>query len=122
MGLPEIEWEQDDYSDILRKDDRFDSRAYDFVMQVLEEACHYEDGSNASGAEVLTKFRELALDAFGPLAYAVLADWGVTCCEDVGEIVYNLCDTKRIDKCDNDSRADFIGGFDFKTEFLEPYG
>ena len=43
------------------------------------------------------------------------------CCEDVGEIVFNLFETKRIGKTENDSREDFIGGFDFRTEFLDPY-
>ena len=40
----------------------------------------------------------------------------------VGEVVFNLYDAKRIGKTESDSRADFIGGFNFKEEFLEPYG
>ena len=67
-------------------------------------------------AEMTEKFKDVNE------AYAVLSDWGVTCCEDVGEIVFNLYDAKRIGKTYSDSRADFIGGFDFKEEFLGPYG
>jgi hypothetical protein len=35
MNLPEIIYEKDDYADILKKDGRFDSRAYDFVLEVI---------------------------------------------------------------------------------------
>ena len=39
MNIPDIIYEKDDFSDILKKDDRFDSRAYDFVLEVINEAC-----------------------------------------------------------------------------------
>ncbi len=120
MDVPEISYEVDDYSDILRKDARYDSRAYDFVMRVISEASEAAKG-HVTGQELLGFFRDLALDAYGPLAFTVLDDWGVHCCEDVGEIVFNLFETKRIGKTENDSREDFIGGFDFRTEFLDPY-
>ena len=120
MELPEIRYETDNFADILAKDDRFDSRAYDFVLRVIAEASDDAKG-HVTGMELLDYFRDLALDAYGPLAYTVLADWGVHSCEDVGAIVFNLYDTKRIGKTDSDSPADFIGGFDFKEEFLGPY-
>ena len=120
MDTPEIVYDQEDYSDILRKDSRYDSRAYDFVMRAISIASESARG-HVTGQELLGFFRDLALDAYGPLAFTVLDDWGVHCCEDVGEIVFNLYESKRIGKTENDSRADFIGGFDFRTEFLEPY-
>lgn len=120
MELPQIQYETDDFSDILQKDARFDSRAYDFVLRVVSEASNIAKG-HVTGQELLGFFRDLALDAYGPLAYTVLKDWGVTCSEDVGAIVFNLCDSKRIGKTDQDSPADFIGGFDFETEFLGPF-
>lgn len=120
MELPEIQYETDDFSDILRKDSRFDSRAYDFVLRVVAEASEAAKG-HVSGQELLGVFRDLALDAYGPLAYTVLTDWGLTCCEDVGDVVMNLCKSKRIGRSEQDSAADFIGGFDFRTEFLDPY-
>ena len=120
MELPEIRYETDNFADILAKDDRFDSRAYDFVLRVIAEASDDAKG-HVTGMELLDYFRDLALDAYGPLAYTVLSDWGVHSCEDVGAIVFNLYDSKRIAKTDNDSPADFIGGFDFKEEFLGPY-
>lgn len=120
MDVPEIKYETDDFGDILRKDARFDSRAYDFVLQVISEASASAKG-HVTGAELLDWFRDLALDAYGPMAYAVLTDWGVQTCEDVGDIVFNLYNAKRIAKTDSDSPADFIGGFDFREEFLGPF-
>ena len=120
MDVPEIPYETDDFSDILKKDDRFDSRAYDFVLAVIHEAS-VEAKGHVTGQELLDYFRDLALDAYGPLAYTVLNDWGVRCCEDVGAVVFNLYDSGRIRKTDADSPEDFVGGFNFKHEFLDPY-
>ena len=120
MDAPTINYETDDFSDILKKDARFDPRAYDFVLQVISEASESAKG-HVTGAELLDWFRDLALDAYGPLAYAVLSDWGVHTCEDVGDIVFSLYNSKRIGKTDSDAPADFIGGFDFREEFLGPY-
>ena len=120
MNLPEIIYEKDDYADILKKDGRFDSRAYDFVLEVINEACGKAKG-HVTGQELLEYFRNLALDAYGPLAYTVLADWGLRCCEDVGAVVFNLYDSKRIGKTDSDSIEDFVGGYNFKHEFLDPF-
>ena len=120
MDVPDIPYEKEDYTEILKKDDRYDSRAYDFVLEVIHVASTDAKG-HVTGQELLNYFRDMALDAYGPLAYTVLNDWGVRCCEDVGAIVFNLYDAKRIGKTDSDSRADFIGGFDFREEFLGPY-
>ena len=121
MEMPfALTFEKESYSDILAADSRYDSRAYDFVLDVIHEASESSQG-HVTGQELLSWFRDLALDAWGPMAFTVLTDWGVTCCEDVGEIVFNLVDHKRIGKTDSDSKADFIGGFDFREEFLGPY-
>ena len=120
VELPEIQYEKDNYSEILKKDGRFDSRAYDFVLEVIHVASEDAKG-HVSGHELLCYFRDLALDAYGPLAYTVLNDWGVHSCEDVGAIVLNLYDAKLIGKSSSDSPEDFVGGFSFRHEFLAPY-
>lgn len=120
IDVPDIQYEREDYSGILKKDDRFDPRAYDFVLETVRIASESANG-HVSGQELLCFFRDLALDAYGPLAYTTLNDWGVRCCEDVGAIVFNLYDAKMIGKTDSDSPEDFVGGFNFKREFLEPY-
>ena len=120
MDLPNITYEKEDYADILAKDRRYDSRAYDFVLEVIHEASEQAKG-HVSGRELLDWFADLAHDAYGPMAYTVLSDWGVESCEDVGEIVFNLCRAKRIKRRSSDSMADFIGAYDFREEFLNPY-
>ena len=120
MDVPDIQYEKEDYTEILKKDDRYDSRAYDFVLEVIHFASTDAKG-HVTGQELLDYFRDLALDAYGPLTYTVLNDWGVRCCEDVGAIVFNLYDAKRIGKTDSDSPEDFVGGFNFKHEFLDPF-
>jgi uncharacterized repeat protein (TIGR04138 family) len=120
MDIPEINYDTDSFADILAKDDRFDSRAYDFVLHVISVASQEAKG-HVSGQELLGYFRDLALDAYGPLAYTVLNDWGLRCCEDVGAVVFNLYDSKRIGKTDRDSPEDFVGGYNFKREFLDPF-
>ena len=120
MDVPDIQYEKEDYMEILKKDDRYDSRAYDFVVEVIHFASTDAKG-HVTGQELLDYFRDMALDAYGPLTYTVLNDWGVRCCEDVGAIVFNLYDAKRIGKTDSDSPEDFVGGFNFKHEFLDPF-
>ena len=120
MDVPDIQYEKEDYTEILKKDDRYDSRAYDFVLEVIHFASTDAKG-HVTGQELLDYFRDMALDAYGPLTYTVLNDWGVRCCEDVGAIVFNLYDAKRIGKTDSDSPEDFVGGFNFKHEFLDPF-
>ena len=120
MDVPDIQYGKEDYTEILKKDDRYDSRAYDFVLEVIHVASTDAKG-HVTGQELLNYFRDMALDAYGPLTYTVLNDWGVRCCEDVGAIVFNLYDAKRIGKTDSDSPEDFVGGFNFKHEFLDPF-
>ena len=120
MDVPDIQYEKEDYTEILKKDDRYDTRAYDFVLEVIHYASTDAKG-HVTGQELLNYFRDMALDAYGPLTYTVLNDWGVRCCEDVGAIVFNLYDAKRIGKTDSDSPEDFVGGFNFKHEFLDPF-
>ena len=118
--MEEIDFESDTFEDIVAKDDRYDRRAYDFVLETICIASEDAKG-HVSGQELLNYFRDLALDAYGPLAYTVLNDWGVHCCEDVGAIVFNLYHAKLIGKTDSDKPEDFVGGFNFKREFLDPY-
>ena len=120
MDVPDIQYEKEDYTEILKKDDRYDPRAYDFMLEVIHFASTDAKG-HVTGQELLNYFRDMALDAYGPLTCTVLNDWGVRCCEDVGAIVFNLYDAKRIGKTDSDSPEDFVGGFNFKHEFLDPF-
>lgn len=117
--MDEIDFESDTFEDIIAKDRRYDGRAYALLMDVV----HYlgKEGKHMSAADIMDEFRERVLDQYGPLAYTVLSEWGVTCCEDLGEMMFNLTDFHRVRKDPDDSPESFIGGYDFKEAFLGPY-
>ena len=118
--MEEIDFDADSFADIMAKDKRFNARAYAFLLNVV----HFlsgEDGKHVSGEDILDEFRESALDYFGPLAYTVLTEWGVTTTEDIGEMMLNLVETQRVRRDDTDSVEAFASGYDFKEAFLDPY-
>ena len=117
--MEEIDFEADTFEDIVAKDDRYDGRASALLMDVV----HYltKDGAHANAEEIMDEFRETALDQFGPLAYRVLTEWGLKSCEDIGEMMFNLAESRRIGKDENDTHESFIGGYDFEEAFLGPY-
>ena len=80
-----------------------------------------EEHRHVSGPELLHGLREHALREFGPLAATVLENWGVTRCEDVGEMVFQLIEVGAFGKSDEDCPQDFAGVFDFDEAFREPF-
>ena len=117
--MEEIDFTSDTFDDIVAKDPRFNSRAYALLMDVVHALT--KDGAHTTGEDVLDEFRETALDQYGPLAYTVLTEWGVNCTEDIGEMMFNLADGRRITREDGDTPEAFVGGYDFKEAFLGPY-
>lgn len=120
INMQEIDFDADHFDDVVAKDGRYHPRAYALLMDVI----HYLGGSDdrhMSGAEILDEFKERALDQYGPMTYTVLTEWGLTCTEDIGEMMFNLVDGRRISKDDDDSAEAFVGGYDFKEIFLGPY-
>jgi len=126
----------------LKKDPRYDRDAYEFVKEALDHTLKTlkkpgregairlarETGdpskleaSHVSGQELLGGFRALALKQFGPLAKTVLEHWGVRRGEDVGEIVFNMVEVGLLGKTEKDTRADFAGGYDFDSAFVQPF-
>jgi uncharacterized repeat protein (TIGR04138 family) len=118
--MEEIDFDSDNFADIIAKDNRYDARAYALVMDVI----HFlgQDGKHMSAEDIMDEFKERALDQYGPLAYTVLREWGVTRCEDIGEMMFNLTEGRRVRKDENDTPESFLGGYDFKDAFLGPYG
>ena len=70
---------------------------------------------------IMDEFKETALDQFGPMTYRVLTEWGLSCCEDLGEMMFNLADSGRVQRDPDDEKSSFIGGYDFEETFLNPY-
>ncbi|MCF6313305.1 MAG: hypothetical protein L3J39_12720 [Verrucomicrobiales bacterium] len=112
---------------IRREDDRYDSDAYVFLRDALDHSVRAkqekmgEEYPHVAGRELLFGFRDLALDEFGPMAETVLEVWGVTCSEDVGEMVFQLIEMGAFGQSDDDSRADFKQVFTFDEAFREPF-
>lgn len=117
--MEEIDFESDSFEDIVAKDNRYDARAYALLMDVVKFLG--ECKNHVSGEDILEEFKERTLDQYGPMAYTVLTEWGVTRCEDIGEMMFNLSDAKRVRKDENDTPESFVGGYDFKEAFQGPY-
>ena len=117
--MEEIEFEGDSFEDIVAKDPRYNARAYALLMDVI----HFlgEGGKHMSSADIMEEFKERALDQYGPLTYTVLTEWGLTRTEDLGEMMFNLVEGRRVRKDENDTPESFSGGYDFKEVFKGPY-
>ena len=108
--------------EILNRDTRYSAEAYEFVRAGLDFTVRrLKKPRHVSGGELLEGLREFALNEFGPMTKTTLAEWGITCTEDFGEIVFNMVETGLLGKTDEDSRADFAGGYDFSEAFCRPF-
>ena len=117
--MDEIDFTSDSFGDILARDRRYDARAYALLVDVLQYLFSKDEHVDATA--ILDEFRERTLDQYGPMSYTVLTEWGVSATEDIGEMMFNLVEFKRIRKDEDDNPDDFRDGFDFKEAFLGPY-
>ena len=113
---------------IAAQDRRYHREAYFFLREALEHTQGMtgrlpkkNEVRHVSGQELLEGIREYALQQFGPMTLAVLEEWGVKCCLDFGEIVFNMVETKLLAKTEQDSREDFRNGYDFHDAFRKPF-
>jgi len=112
---------------ILKRDSRYHRDAYHFVREALDHAHKLvnkggkENVRHVTGQELLAGIRAFALEQFGPMTMTVLDEWGVRCCEDFGEIVFNMVEANLLGKTEQDSRADFQGGYNFEEAFRQPF-
>lgn len=112
---------------IVREDGRFQPGAYDFVRSALDFTQQQvsPDGGvtprHVTGQQLLDGIRAYAINEFGPMAMAVLNYWGISRCEDFGDIVFNLVDHRFLKKTETDRRDDFKGGYDFEEAFVLPF-
>lgn len=103
---------------VVRDDPRYGREAYLFIYEVLDYAlARIGEKRHLTGQELLEYIRQYSVDKFGLLARSVFESWGVTQCEDFGEIVFNLVEANLLSKTDTDTREDFAGGYDFKKAF-----
>jgi uncharacterized repeat protein (TIGR04138 family) len=112
---------------IVKRDPRYRHDAYLFLREALDHThklggrLKKDEIRHVSGRELLAGIRDYALRQFGPMALTVLEEWGVKCCEDFGEIVFNMVEIGLLAKTERDSRDDFKGGYLFDEAFREPF-
>jgi uncharacterized repeat protein (TIGR04138 family) len=112
---------------IIATDPRYHRDAYAFVREALDftQKIVSKDATrksnHVSGQELLEGIRQFALVQFGPMTITVLEEWGISNCVDFGNLVFNLVETGFLGKTETDSRADFLGGYDFEDAFRKPF-
>jgi len=111
---------------IVAKDKHYPCAAYEFLelaLKFTQEKAKKTDGKirHVTGQELLEGIREYALEQFASMAIVVFEEWGITSCEDFGEIVFNMVDEGILNKTEEDARKDFAGGFDFYEAFSVPF-
>jgi uncharacterized repeat protein (TIGR04138 family) len=116
---------------LLAKDTRYHRDAYLLVRDALDftkttfverrKSLQATEQLHVTGQELLAGIRTYALAQYGPMTMTVLEEWGVTRCEDFGEIVFNMVDAGLLSKTDSDSREDFQGGYSFEEAFRNPF-
>lgn len=113
---------------IIAKDSRYTREAYIFVREALDHTqkaitkpSRDEGPRHVSGQELLAGIRDFGLQQYGPMTLTVLNEWGIRCCEDFGEIVFNMVENALLAKTEKDSRDDFKGGYNFEEAFRKPF-
>ena len=90
---------------IVERDSRYHRDAYEFIREGLEYtqqaiAGEMTDERHVTGQQLLAGLRDYALREYGPMAVTVFESWGVTRCEDFGELVFNLIEERFLRKTD----------------------
>jgi uncharacterized repeat protein (TIGR04138 family) len=118
--------------ELVRRDPRYDYRAYEFVFEALRHTMKMlgrppaEEGAgqgqrHITARELLEAVRDLALAEFGLMARTVFHMWGIETTDDFGEIVFNLVEANLMSKTDEDNRADFHAVFDLDEALVKAY-
>ena len=112
---------------VVTNDPRFHRDGYIFLRDALDFTTKQQKKvkgvsvRHVTGPELLDGVRQYALKEFGPMVPTVLEFWGITRCEDFGEMVFNLIRVGIFGKTDRDSIEDFKGGYSFFDAFVAPY-
>ena len=105
---------------IREQDPRYRRESYLFVMAALDHVVRrLTRPRHVSGQELLGGIVNLAKDEYGPLAQAVLEEWGLNNSVDVGNVVFHLVEAGVLGREPTDRIEDFQGGIDIRHE-LEP--
>lgn len=107
---------------IRLREQRFDERAYLFVLAALE-FCQgrLTERRHITGPELAHACRSLAMERYGVTARLVLEHWGVRATSDIGDIVFTLVELGLLISQPQDRREDFHDVFDFAQLFEREY-
>lgn len=107
---------------IRMREQRFDERAYLFVLAALEfSQQRLPERRHITGRELALACRDLALERFGVLSRLVLEHWGIRSTADIGDVVFTLVDLELLMSQPTDTRDEFIGVYDFDQAFEREY-
>ena len=120
--MPELAFRDGIMERIRMREQRFDERAYLFVLGALE-FCQQRlpVRRHITGRELAPSCRDLALERFGVLARLVLESWGIRSSADIGDVVFTLVDLELLMSQPTDSRDEFSDVFDFDQAFERDY-
>ena len=120
--MTELAFREGIMDQIRLREQRFDERAYLFVLSALEHSqSRLTERRHITGPELAHACRELALQRFGVMARLVLENWGMRSTMDIGDIVFTLVDLGLLISQPQESRDDFFGVFDFADAFEREY-
>jgi len=107
---------------IRKRGDRYDERAYLFVLASIEYLqTRLPERRHVTGAELTLACRDFALEQYGLMAATVLEHWGITGTEDFGRIVYALVEIGLLVTQPGDRVEDFHGVYAFEQAFRDAY-
>jgi len=112
---------------ILQHDKRYDREAFHFVREALDHTQKLVMKKNkgeprhVSGPELLDGIRQFAVETYGPMTLTLFEEWGLSCCEDFGEIVFLMIDHHLLSKTEEDSKEDFKATYQFEEAFRNPF-
>jgi uncharacterized repeat protein (TIGR04138 family) len=118
---------EEELDKVLARDHRYTREAYHFVREALDHtqkmlgAVPASEVRHVTGQQLLEGAREYALTQYGPMALALLHEWGLRSGEDIGEIVFNMIEASLLAKTNQDSREDFKDSYDFEEAFRKPF-
>jgi uncharacterized repeat protein (TIGR04138 family) len=120
--MHEIQFSADVLTRLRARDERYDERAYLFVLAAIEFLQSRLDvRRHVTGTELSWACRDFAVRQFGLLATPVLNYWGITRTDDFGRIVFILVRAELLSTQPTDREEDFAAVYQFDSAFSEPY-
>lgn len=112
---------------VIQREPQYDLGAYYFLKDALDftvkRVMEDNDGEHrhVSASELLIGFRDLALQEFGPMASTMMAEWGLSSCSDIGQMVFLLIEEGVFGKQDSDTREDFAELYPLQETLEAPF-